>query len=65
MFILLIFRFAMEVGGQVYLAEVKEKEEALKLYKDAVEEGKSAGVRYFNLLPEVSCFILLFNLEKS
>lgn len=43
MFILLIFRFAMEVGGQVYLAEVKEKEEALKLYKDAVEEGKSAG----------------------
>ncbi|XP_023341336.1 inter-alpha-trypsin inhibitor heavy chain H6 [Eurytemora carolleeae] len=38
-----ISKFAMEVGGQVYLAEVKEKEEALKLYKDAVEEGKSAG----------------------
>jgi len=50
----------MEVGGQVYLAEVKEKEEALKLYKDAVEEGKSAGVRYFNLLPEVSCFYSFF-----
>ena len=36
-------RFALELGGQVYLAEIKEKDEAYKLYKEAVEEGKSAG----------------------
>jgi len=38
-----ISKFALEVDGQVFLAEVKEKSEALSLYKDAVEQGKSAG----------------------
>jgi len=38
-----ISRFAMEIEGIFYVAEVREKEEAWRKYKDAVEEGKTAG----------------------
>ena len=37
------YRFAMEIEGIFYVAEVREKEEAWKKYKDAVEAGKTAG----------------------
>ena len=36
-------RFALEIDGKVYLAEIQEKEEAWKTYKEAKEQGKSAG----------------------
>ena len=39
----LIFRFALEVDGKIYLAEIQEKDEAWKTYKEAKEQGKSAG----------------------
>jgi len=38
-----ISKFAMEVGGEVYLGEVREKEEAWRLYKEAVDQGTAAG----------------------
>eukprot|EP00092_Neocalanus_flemingeri_P002183 GFUD01002323.1.p1 GENE.GFUD01002323.1~~GFUD01002323.1.p1 ORF type:complete len:676 (-),score=217.81 GFUD01002323.1:157-2109(-) len=38
-----ISRFAMEIDGVYYIAEVKEKEEAWKKYKEAVEKGSAAG----------------------
>ncbi|XP_040572273.1 inter-alpha-trypsin inhibitor heavy chain H3 [Lepeophtheirus salmonis] len=38
-----ISRFAIEVDGQLYVAYVKEKEAALKIYQDAVDSGKTAG----------------------
>jgi len=38
-----ISRFAMEIDGVYYIAEVKEKAEAWKQYKDAVEKGSAAG----------------------
>ena len=38
-----ISRFAIETGGEMYHAEVKEKEEAKKTYKQAKERGKTAG----------------------
>ena len=34
----------MEIDGVYYIAEVKEKEEAWKKYKEAVERGSAAGV---------------------
>ena len=34
----------MEIDGVYYIAEVKEKEEAWKKYKEAVERGSTAGV---------------------
>jgi hypothetical protein len=37
-------RFAMEIDEVYYIAEVKEKEEAWKKYKAAVERGSAAGV---------------------
>ena len=39
----MLFRFAMVVGGEVFLAEVKEKKKALETYNDAVSKGQSAG----------------------
>ena len=38
-----LFRFAMVVGGEVFLAEVEEKKKALETYNDAVSKGQSAG----------------------
>ena len=38
-----ISRFAIETGGEMYHAEVKEKEEAEKTYKEAIERGQTAG----------------------
>jgi len=38
-----VSRFAMVVGGEVFLAEVKEKKKALETYNDAVSKGQSAG----------------------
>merc|ERR1719474_758148 len=38
-----ISRFAMEIDGVYYVAQVKEKEEAWKQYKEAVEKGSTAG----------------------
>jgi len=38
-----ISRFAMEIEGIFYVAEVKEKEDAWRKYKEAVKEGKTAG----------------------
>ena len=35
----------MEIEGIFYVAEVREKEEAWRKYKDAVEKGKTAGER--------------------
>ena len=37
-------RFAMEIDGVYYIAEVKEKAEAWKKYKEAVERGSAAGM---------------------
>jgi hypothetical protein len=36
-------RFAIEVGGQLFVAYVKEKEAAWREYQEAVSEGKTAG----------------------
>ena len=33
----------MEIDGVYYVAQVKEKEEARKQYKEAVEKGSTAG----------------------
>ena len=33
----------MEIDGVYYVAQVKEKEEAWKQYKEAVEKGSTAG----------------------
>ena len=38
-----LFRFAMVVGGEVFLAEVEEKKKALETYNEAVSKGQSAG----------------------
>lgn len=38
-----ISRFAIEVGGQLFVAFVKEKEEAWAKYQEAVQTGKTAG----------------------
>lgn len=38
-----ISRFAMEVDGIYYLAQVKQKEKAWKMYKDAVDNNQTAG----------------------
>ena len=39
----MLFRFAMVVGGEVFLAEVQEKKKALETYNEAVSKGQSAG----------------------
>ena len=39
----LLLRFAMVVGGEVFLAEVEEKKKALVTYNEAVSKGQSAG----------------------
>ena len=39
----MLFRFAMVVGGEVFLAEVEEKKKALETYNEAVSKGQSAG----------------------
>lgn len=38
-----VSRFAMVVGGEVFLAEVEEKKKAVETYKEAVSKGQSAG----------------------
>ena len=44
----IIFRFAMMVGEEVFLAEVQEKEKALETYNEAVDNGQSAGESNFD-----------------
>ena len=41
-----ISRFAIQVDDQVFVAFVKEKEDAWRLYQDAVTKGKTAGKAY-------------------
>ena len=36
-------RFAMEVEGVYYIAQVKQKKQAWKMYKEAVERNQTAG----------------------
>ena len=43
-----VFRFAMLVGGEVFLAEVQEKKKAVETYNQAVSKGQSAGNQCFN-----------------
>ncbi|RZB41582.1 inter-alpha-trypsin inhibitor heavy chain H4, partial [Asbolus verrucosus] len=38
-----ISEFVMEIGGKSYKAYVKEKEEAKRIYQEAVSSGRSAG----------------------
>jgi hypothetical protein len=38
------FHHALEIDGGSYIAEVKEKAEAWKKYKEAVVRGSTAGV---------------------
>jgi len=38
-----ISRFAIEVGGNLYVAYVREKEAAWREYQAAVEAGQTAG----------------------
>jgi len=38
-----VSRFAMLVGGEVFLAEVQEKKKAVETYNQAVSKGQSAG----------------------
>ena len=38
-----ISRFAIEVEGQLFVAFVKEKEDAWREYQEAVQTGKTAG----------------------
>ena len=42
-----ISRFAIEVGGQLFVAYVKEKEAAWREYQEAISEGKTAGEFFF------------------
>ena len=42
-----VFRFAMLVGGEVFLAEVQEKKKAVETYNQAVSKGQSAGNKCF------------------
>ena len=44
----IIFRFAMLVGEEVFLAEVQEKKKALETYNEAVDNGQSAGESNFD-----------------
>ena len=44
----IIFRFAMLVGEDVFLAEVQEKKKALETYNKAVDKGQSAGENNFD-----------------
>ncbi|XP_051931896.1 inter-alpha-trypsin inhibitor heavy chain H3a [Hippocampus zosterae] len=39
-----ITNFSMEIDGQVYVGEVKEKEKAKKQYEKAVSSGRTAGL---------------------
>ncbi|XP_077384752.1 inter-alpha-trypsin inhibitor heavy chain H3-like [Festucalex cinctus] len=39
-----ITNFSMEIDGQVYVGEVKEKEQAKKQYEKAVSSGQTAGL---------------------
>uniref|UniRef100_A0A8D3D9S8 Inter-alpha-trypsin inhibitor heavy chain H3 n=1 Tax=Scophthalmus maximus TaxID=52904 RepID=A0A8D3D9S8_SCOMX len=39
-----ITNFSMEIDGQVYVGEVKEKEKARKQYEKAVSSGRTAGL---------------------
>ena len=44
-----ISRFAIQVGEQVFVAFVKEKEDAWRQYQDAVTKGKTAGKFIFTI----------------
>ena len=37
------FRFAMEVDGIFYIAQVKQKEKAWQMYKEALSNNQTAG----------------------
>lgn len=45
-----ISRFAIELGGQLFVAYVREKENAWREYQDAVSQGKTAGIILFSKL---------------
>ena len=49
----------MEVGGEVYLGEVREKEEAWRLYKEAVDQGTAAGTLHIISLAHFADFLIL------
>ena len=54
-----ISRFAIQVEDQVFVAFVKEKEDAWRQYQDAVTKGKTAGkwVKYSSLLVDKDHFL--------
>ena len=59
-----ISRFAIQVDDQVFVAFVKEKEDAWRLYQDAVTKGKTAGKAFEskkNLFAFMIKLIYLFN----
>ena len=39
-----VFRFAMEVDGIFYIAQVKQKEKAWRMYKEARARNQTAGL---------------------
>ena len=39
-----VFRFAMEVDGSFYIAQVKQKEKAWRMYKEARARNQTAGL---------------------
>ncbi len=48
-----ISRFAIEVGGELFVAYVREKEAAWKEYQHAVTRGKTAGRRHRNIFLKI------------
>ena len=47
-----ISRFAIELGGQLFVAYVREKENAWREYQEAVSKGKTAG-KYEQILENI------------
>ena len=52
-----ISRFAIELGGQLFVAYVREKENAWREYQEAVSKGKTAG-KYEQILENLFWIIL-------
>ena len=44
MIVKIVFRFAMEVDGIFYIAKVKQKEKAWRMYKEARARNQTAGL---------------------
>ena len=44
MIVKIVFRFAMEVDGIFYIAQVKQKEKAWRMYKEARARNQTAGL---------------------